>query len=263
VIDIHNHILPGLDDGASDWDASLEMARMAVEDGIEAVVCTPHWVSGVSEVGPNTILELVESFRERLTARGVDLAVHPGAELRVDAALPYRLADGQALTLNQSGSYALIELPMEFIPRGMENLFYDMQVQGITPVLAHPERNSALRTTPQKLFDWVKTGIIVQITAASLLGRFGEGIRKFSVQLMERGVVHVIATDSHGPQVRTPVLSEARHEAGHIVGPEEAWRMVHERPLAIIKGEVVSSPEPAISESRSKGLLKRLTSLFR
>lgn len=262
MFDIHSHILPGLDDGAPDWQESIAMARIAVQDGIEGIICTPHWVPGISELSRGTILELVESFREQLAGLGIDLSIYPGAELRVDADLPERIEKGEAITLNESGQYALVELPMDFIPQGVGNLFYDIQVQDITPILAHPERNLALKQNVQPLLEWAESGVIIQVTAASLLGRFGGDVRKFTVQLMERGIVHVIATDSHGPHVRTPVLSEARREAELVVGAEEAWRMVHERPLAIVAGRKVSQPQPVIPENRSRGVFRKLFSLF-
>jgi protein-tyrosine phosphatase len=261
MIDLHAHILPGLDDGARGWDETLTMARMAVQDSIRGVVCTPHWNSGLYENGRERVLRTVEELRMRLREHSIGLEVYPGAELRLDARLPEHIDDGRLLTLNDTGRYALVELPMEVIPLRVDDLFYELQSRSITPVLAHPERNFALMKDPARLHVWVQAGVLTQVTAASLLGRFGPEVRRFTLEIMEHAMAHVLATDTHGPGTRTPHLSEAVREAERVQGERGARAMVLDTPRKIIEGVPVSGPEP-VPFGRSS-FVKRFFSFFR
>ena len=122
MIDIHSHILPGIDDGATDWEQAVRMARQAVDDGIEGVVCTPHWVCGVFDNSRSVVLQAIATFREKLAEQNIALAIYPGAELKVDGGLLDGLETVEILTLNDTGRYALIELPAEGVPHKIENL---------------------------------------------------------------------------------------------------------------------------------------------
>ncbi len=257
MIDIHSHILPGLDDGAVDLEEAVCMAEQAVEDGIEAIVCTPHWVRGFFDNDRKRVLEAVAKFREKLDERNIDLTIYPGAELRVDADLGIKLDAKELLTLNDTGLYALVELSPESVPLGLEKLFFELQSIGITPVLAHPERNLAIIENPGKLYAWIETGILTQITAASLLGRFGMSVQKFAVYLLEHRMAHILATDAHELRIRTPKLSEAVKVVARIAGADVARQMVHDRPLAIIRGQDLFCPAPVPVSSRKSDLVKK------
>jgi protein-tyrosine phosphatase len=251
MFDLHNHCLPGLDDGARDWGESLAMARMAVADGIEGVVCTPHWARGSFQNTRLRILETLEVFKKKLEEQRIPLKVYPGAEPRLDFDFVQGIASGEVLTINDTGRFVLVELQTEMVPPNLEKFFWDLQVQGITPVLSHPERNLVLLSDPARLFDWTVAGVISQVTAASLLGGFGTAVQKFTVLLMEHHMAHVIATDSHGLGVRAPKLSDARQEAARIVGAERAYLMVHETPKRIIEGKSVNLSDPIPLKKRA------------
>lgn len=244
MFDLHNHSLPDLDDGSSDWEESVAMARMAVEDGIEGIVCTPHWIRGYYENGRACTLAAVAAFKEKLESHRIPLQVYPGSEIRLEFDLFREIEAGEILTLNDMGSVLLVELPTEILPRNLEQLFYDLQLQGLQPVISHPERNGALQKDPMRLFELTEMGILSQVTAASLLGRFGEAVQRFTVLLLEHQMAHVIATDAHGLHMRSPRLSTACEEAARIVGPDMASQMVRETPWRLIQGEPVSIPYP-------------------
>jgi len=244
LIDIHNHILPGLDDGASGWEQSLAMARVAVEDGITEIVCTPHWVPGKYENTRALILERFSEFTTLLAEHNIPLAAYPGAELRLDASLPQRIRAGELLTLNDGGSYILVELPEEALPRNIEDFFWQLQLQNFKPVISHVERNSALRQDPARLCRWVETGILTQITAASILAEFSTDIRDFAIQLLEHRMVHMVVTDSHGLRMRIPQLSGACKVVEEILGADIAHEMTHEIPKLIIEGKSVTTADP-------------------
>ena len=263
-LDLHSHMLPGLDDGASDWDQSLAMASAAAEDGIEGVVCTPHWVLGRYENTRPMILSALEKLREKMAEHDIPLKVYPGAELRLDVSLLQRIRAGDLLTINDTGRYALIELPEEFLPQGLEDFLWDLKVQKITPIISHPERNAALLCDPNRLYKWVQMGILTQLTSASLLGRFGTKVQEFAALLLEHKLVHVLVTDTHGTTVRTPKLSEGYRVIEDLEGKEVALQLVYEIPRRIIQGEPVSPEEPISIPTRTLGFTpwKRLFSFL-
>lgn len=245
MIDLHSHILPGLDDGADSWEQSIEMARRAAADGIAAIVCTPHWVPGKYDNGRDVILERLDELRQRLADAAIPLAVHPGSELRLDPSLPNRIAAGNVLTVNDAGVYALIELPEETLPEVLETFLWQLQIEGITPILSHVERNAALRQAPGRLERLVASGILTQITAASLLWEFSREIKECSLRLLQARLVHMVVTDAHGLRMRTPHLSAARQVVADVLGAGEAHRLFVEIPDRVLRGQPVVSGEPA------------------
>ncbi|MDP3097816.1 MAG: CpsB/CapC family capsule biosynthesis tyrosine phosphatase [Syntrophales bacterium] len=254
MIDMHSHILPGLDDGAADWDQALAMARVAVEDGIEEMVCTPHWVLGKYENDRETVLRRFAEFEERLAAEKIPLKVHTGMELRIDTSIPDRLKAGRLLTLNNGSRYVLLELPDENMPANLHEFFWNLQINGYRPILSHVERNPYFRGNPHRLLHWVENGILTQITAASLLEGFAEEIREFALFLVEHRLVQMLVTDTHSLRMRKPQLSGARRVIENLAGPETAARMVCDTPRLILKGEHVPviDPLPLQEERRKK-----------
>lgn len=244
MIDLHCHILPGLDDGASSWREALDMARAAAADGIEGIVCTPHWMPGVFENMRDNVLRVLSEFKKKLAENEVDIEIYPGSELRLDLRLGRLLEAGKLLTLNDGRCYALIELPESQIPETLDDFFWELKSRGFNVILGHPERNIFLHKDPMRFFHWVQRGVLVQITAASLLGHFGKTVREFSVLLLEHNLVHVIATDAHGLHVRSPNLSEAVAVTAEIIGEENAARMVIDNPRQIIDAQPLVSQEP-------------------
>lgn len=262
MLDIHNHILTGLDDGPSLEEESLAMARMAVRDGISAVVCTPHWCVGKYNNSREIIMARVAAFQERLDEENIPLKVYPGAELRIDISIPFLLAENEILTFNDNGRYILLELPTQMLPENIDDFLWDLQVRKITPVIAHIERNTCLRQNPRKILDWISMGILTQVTAASILGKFGKETRKFSHFLLEHKMVHILATDAHGVRARRPDLAEGYEMLKKLCGKEPAHRMVHENPENIIAGKPLTVEDPIPLESEKRGGWQRLKSLF-
>ncbi len=238
MIDLHCHILPGLDDGADSWATSLEMAQIAVMDGISGIVCTPHSSPAFPGNHRSVILTAVEEFRTRLLQAQIPLALYPGCELAIDSNLPGKIESGELLTINDNRKIAMIEMPVAVIPPNLDRFFWMMRVGGINTVLAHPERNYPLMKNPSVLLEWIQAGILVQVTGASLRGHHGKEIQDFSLKLLRHRMVHLVASDSHGPALRRPVLSKARAVAESIVGPEEAHRIFYEYPVQVLQGEV-------------------------
>ena len=257
MIDIHCHILPGLDDGAEDWAHSIEMAQIAAIDGISGIVCTPHFSHAFPGNNLTTILAAIEELRARLRQTEIRLELYPGCELAIDSNLPEKIEAGELLTINDNRRVALIEMPAEVIPPNLDRFFWMMLTRGITPVLAHPERNYHLMKNPSVLLNWIQTGVLVQITGSSLRGHYGQEIRDFSAKLLQHRMVHCVASDSHGPDRRRPVLSKARAMTETIIGPEEAYKIFHEYPVQLLSGEV-PDVMPPIPFEKKKSLIRRI-----
>ncbi len=257
MIDLHSHILPGLDDGAEDWEESINMARSAANDGIQGMVCTPHWVIGVYENTRPIILQQVATFREKLRDHNISLKVYPGSELRLDPSLLQKIKQREILTLNDGGQYALIELPEVVMSEHLETFLWDMIAHGITPIIGHPERNSFVQSHPEKLSNWIEMGTMIQITASSLLGYFGRRTMEFTKMMLDHQLVHIMATDSHGMRTRSPQLSKAARMLEEIVGKVEAHKMTLETPKRIVSGKRVNLDSP-LPFQKQESLWKKL-----
>lgn len=259
MIDLHSHILPGLDDGARDWEQALAMARMAAEDGVRTIVCTPHWEVGRFDNRRPQILSAFEEFQKKVKEEGIPLTLYPGSELRLDVSLSARVQSGEVLTLNDGGRYILLELSGETLPDNLEDFIFRFQLDGITPVISHVERNKAFREDAGRLYRLVQSGVLTQLTTFSLLGQAGEEIRKFSLLLLEHRMVHVLATDAHGLRTRSPRLSEGFEIVKAVLGEEKAMEMVDGIPGRIIRGEPVEADDPVpVSRPASRSFWKRL-----
>jgi protein-tyrosine phosphatase len=242
MIDIHVHILPGVDDGAKNWEESLEMARMAVNDGIRVMVATPHLFSGrTPDQGQlndkEIILQYVAELRQKLSEATIPLEIIPGCDFPLGFDSLKHLDAGRAMTINDANRYLLLELPDTSLPPATEEICFYLQSRGITPIITHPERHLILQEMPQKLKRLIDLGCLVQMTGSSLTGRFGRRVKKISQQLIKMGYIHLLATDAHDPKHRPPLLSQAVTELSRLVGKDRARAMVHDLPGKIIAGE--------------------------
>jgi protein-tyrosine phosphatase len=242
MIDIHAHILPGVDDGAKNWEESLDMARMAVNDGIRVMVATPHLFKGrtidLKQLnGKEAILQHVAQLQQRLSEASIPLEIIPGCDFPLGVESLELLDAGQALTINDANRYLLLELPDTSLPPATEEICFYLQSKGLTPIITHPERHLILQEMPHKLKRLIDLGCLVQMTGNSLTGKFGRRVKKISQQLIKLGYIHLLATDAHGPKVRPPLLSQAVTELSRLVGENRARAMVHDLPGKILAGE--------------------------
>jgi len=244
MIDLHCHILPGLDDGAKTLAESLEMGRIAARDGVTGIVATPHAFNDTYENNRQNILPAVESLRAAFLEAQIPVTLYPGADVRITERLVDHIKNGEALTLNDTGKYIFIELPSQVIPMHIADFIFQLQLAGVTPVVTHPERNVFIEKDPNILYEFISKGALAQITAGSLCGMFGAGARDTAKKLLKCNMAHVIASDAHSPVTRPPVLSAGVKVAARIAGTEEADAMVRETPGKIIAGEYVNTPEP-------------------
>lgn len=263
MIDLHSHILPGLDDGSDDWDQSLRMARMAVDDGITGVICTPHWSPSYPDNTRDAILPLVDEFRSRIKAEDIPLEIYPGCEMVIHFALPEKLESGELLSINDGRRFALVEMPHEYFPPNLDQLFWMLQVKGVTPILGHPERNWQVIKNRSVLPKWIEAGVLVQITAGSLVGYFGGEVRELCRDMLQRRLVHFVGTDCHSSSgKRSPQLSKARALASNLIGAEETEKIFVENPSRVVRGELPDVREP-LEPPRKQSIIKRLFPFWR
>lgn len=230
MIDLHCHILPGIDDdGPSRLEAVLEMARIAADDGIRQIVATPHLKETIHP--PERIRGLVSSFNDALRANAIQLEVFAGAEVgsMLNASL---LPD---YTLNGS-NYILLEFPHSHLPQNAAEIVFNAVLAGLVPIVPHPERNPSVVRRPDLLFDLVGAGALIQVTAGSLVGDFGPEAKMCGQYLLENDLVHFLATDAHSPGWRRPVLTLGVKAAARIVGEAAARRLVTDNPASVLAG---------------------------
>jgi protein-tyrosine phosphatase len=248
-VDIHCHLLPGLDDGATDWEMAVAMARMAVSDGIHTVVATPHQLGRYWQTSGDTIRQRAVQLQQILEDRKISLTILPGADVRIDERLVDRIQRGEVLTLGDHGRHVLLELPHElYIP--LDGLLDQLASAGIGCILSHPERNLGILARPKLLRPLVDGGCLMQLTAGSLMGHFGRRAQELSEQLVVEGLAHFVSSDAHDHQHRRPVLGEAFHRVVTLVGPEGATELFCHNPACIARGEDIHSVHrQAISRS--------------
>lgn len=244
MIDIHCHILAGFDDGASSIEESIEMCRIAKEDGIKTIVATPHILKGdYQNENPRIILEKIEELQFN-SPDGIEIL--PGSDLHFQHDVIERvIIQKSVLTINNK-CYLLIEFPFNCIPIGAKRVFRELISEGIVPIITHPERNFEFIQSPNLLFELMKEGALTQVTAMSITGRFGSVSREAAYFFLAHNLVHVIASDAHDAQWRTPTLAEAVKAAAEIIGAEKAEALVEHNPKAILKGDKIPYYEEPI-----------------
>ncbi|EFK09203.1 PHP domain protein [delta proteobacterium NaphS2] len=253
MIDLHNHILPSLDDGPETLDEALKMAEVYVAAGFSRVAATPHWVVGSAwQPSAQKVLKWVAGFREALEKRGISLEVVPGMEVTLTMEIAERLQAGQVLTLN-GGKYVLVEPPFQRMPMGWEQIFFEISAAGYRVLLAHPERCAHLAREPEVIQEMVNMGVGIQVNWKSLLGSYGQTIREMAWSFLERGLVHVLATDGH----RTGDISgEKLHGMKRILkerlGETRTRLLVAENPGRVWVGEPLVNLSPIKASGRKK-----------
>lgn len=252
MIDLHSHILPGLDDGAADMSVSIEMARMAVADGITHMACTPHIFPGKYENSAATILPAIRALQAALNERAIPLKLVRGADVHVAVDLVERIRAGEIPTLANS-RYFLLEPPHLVPPPRLVELAAKMRAAGLVPVITHPERLLWGMRHYEILMQLADLGCPLQITAGSILGDFGEGARKLAERILKDGRAGIFASDAHGTARRRPVLSEARSYVADRFGADEAEQMFRRRPAAILANAALDPPVRSRRAGAGKG----------
>lgn len=260
MIDLHSHVLPGIDDGPETIEGSLALGRAAAAAGTRTIVATPH-VSWRYRNSPEVIAEGLANVQRRFAEEDVDLELRGGAELamtRVGAVAPEEL---RRLSLN-GGPWLLVEPPFTPVASNVEATVAELQLAGHRVLLAHPERCPIFHRHPEMLESLVREGALTSLTAGSLVGEFGETVRRFALELVRRELVHNVASDTHDERGRPPTIAPQLRQAG--LGPLEHW-LTQAVPAAILEGSQAMPARPQVelpdlpTGRRPKWLRKRRT----
>jgi len=250
MIDLHCHILPGIDDGARDLATSLAMAEAFVAQGVRVVACTPHILPGLyHNTGPG-IRAAVAALQAEVDRVGLPLHLTTGADVHIAPGLVAGLRSGQILSLGDS-RYVLIEPPHHVLPARFDETLFELMLGGFVPIITHPERLSWLGAHYALIQKLASHGVWMQITAGSLSGKFGKTALNLARRMLDEGIVHIVATDAHDMQRRRPDLAEARDTLARLVGPDEAEALVAGRPLGILHN---TSPEELLMRGAGRSV---------
>ncbi|MDX2156954.1 MAG: CpsB/CapC family capsule biosynthesis tyrosine phosphatase [Hyphomicrobiaceae bacterium] len=259
MIDLHSHILPGIDDGSPDLATSLAMAEAFVKGGVEVVACTPHILPGLYHNAGPQIRSAVGDLQRAIDEAGIPLKLTTGADVHIAPGLVEGLSSGRILSL-ASSRYVLIEPPHHVAPARFEDTLFSLLLGGYVPIVTHPERLSWIRDHYPVFQRLVGRGVWLQLTSGSLAGKFGKSALYWSERMLEEGLVHILASDAHDVAKRPPDLAVGRELAARRVGDEEAGQLVLSRPLGILGNEAPSAlsrprgaVEPAVQGARAAG----------
>jgi len=262
MIDIHHHLLWDLDDGASSLETSLAMARIAAEDGITHVVCSPH-ANGHYAYDSDVVAAKIDELQRLLDKEQIVLKLGRGCDFHMSYEnIQEAKADPTRYSINGHG-YLLVELPDYSLPRGMTEILYELQLAGLTPILTHPERNPTLQADEARMLDWLRGGLLIQITAGSVLGHMGKKAERMSHQLLANRWVHFLATDAHNTTSRPPRMHEAFDIVAQRYGSDYAHLLCVSNPLAVFMGNPMPpqiEPLNLYEEFKEKSWWQRLMS---
>lgn len=250
MLDLHCHLLPGIDDGATDVEMSLAMARQAHANGIRTVACTPHIYPGVYENTAAGIRDAVAALQSRLDGEGIGLQLLAGADVHLDPGLLDGLASGRIPTLAGS-RYLLLEPPHHSAPPRFADSVFDLMVAGYVPVITHPERLRWIEDHYEVFRQLVAQGAWMQLTAGAVAGTYGKRPLYWAERMLDDGLVHILATDAHHPTRRPPTLAEGREAAARRVGEAEATHLVVTRPQGIVDDVAPADLPPLPSASHA------------
>lgn len=252
-VDIHCHLVPEIDDGAKSLDESLTMAEMAVDDGIETIIVTPHQLGNYAHNGGDLIRQRTRQLQEQLDEHRLPLRVLAGADVRIEAGMIAGVRSGDVVTLADHRRHVLLELPHElYFP--IERVLDDLHRMGVVGILSHPERNQGLLKQPDLVPSLVDNGCLMQVTAGSLLGGMGPGPKEMAEWMVEEGLVHFLATDAHGSKSRRPLMRRAFECAADLSDWEYAEEICCHNPGCVAEGQEVVAGRRRGKTKKTRGL---------
>lgn len=260
-IDAHNHSLPGIDDGAKNLEMALQMLTVAANNGSREVILTPHHLNGAFENQAQKVRQHAAELQQAAQDHDIDIQLHIGSEVHLTAETAAQILSGDALSFCDLGKAALIELPKHNIPVGTEKVLSELVYNGITPIIAHPERNTSLRNDNEPLIDWLSWGCKTQVTAMSCTGKFGSELQNATLKLISDGLVHLIASDTHRPTGRSPNLSEAAVLIEQFFDNNTCQTLFYENPRRLTCGEPLLSLNPVRQQTSTPKKRKWLSFL--
>lgn len=263
MIDIHTHILPGIDDGSRNIKESIDILKELISQGVKEIIATPHIISGVYDNTRKIIDEKIEELNSEITTYKLPIRIHKGAELYCE---PNLIEKTKREDLSLAGSkYILIESDMQRFPDNFENILYQFQIAGYTPILAHAERFAPFINDFNYLLDIINRGILVQINSGSLFGDYGNNVQKLAHKILQTGCAHFIASDVHGLNKRPIMLKEAYQFLSENFNENLPKLLMNENPKRLIQNkEIENMVENYYVEEKTKQTLKeKIKNFFR
>ena len=264
MVDIHHHLLPGLDDGSNSIETSIAMARIAAEDGITHIVCTPH-ANGHFIFDPALNGAKLAELRKRLAEEKIAITLGFGCDFHLSYEnVGQALHDPTRFTINGLG-YLLVEPPDYGLPPALDETFYEMQLAGMMPILTHPERNPTFQAEPERMKPWLRGGVLIQVTADSLTGHKGRRAQRMAHDLLAKRWVHFLASDAHNTTSRPPRMREAHDLVAGTYGASYAHALCVTNPLAVFLGKqfaVEEEPRDIYDDAKEPGVWGRMKELL-
>lgn len=261
MVDIHCHLVPGIDDGAKTLRDSLEMASMAVSDGIGVIIVTPHQLGNFKQNTGDIIRAATKDLQAELQRHGIPLRLMPGGDVRIEEDMIKKLVAGEVMSLGDHRRHVLLELPHElYFP--LEPILQQLNRQKMVGILSHPERNLGLLRQRELLPKLVDAGCLMQITAGSLVGGMGEECQDLAVWMLEEGLVHFLATDAHSPKTRRPLLRRAYQETARLTDEKTAFDLCVVNPGCVALGRDVQAGRRPVIRKKQSGNRQRSKSWF-
>jgi len=254
MIDIHTHILPGIDDGPQTWEDTIGLVRQGYNDGIRGFVATSHILDNLDTTTESLFTDLFTQLKQRLSDENLPMSVWLGAELHCQADFG---AASPLTSFSGAGVYSLVELPLGAIPAHTGDLLFSLSLQGITPIIAHPERNREIQLQPRRAWEFARRGILFQINGGSITGQFGRRTEKTARLMLDNDLVTFVASDCHHAVSRPMILSSAYRVVERRYGNERADRLFRTNPVKAVRGEKILQPDPG-PYSQKSNLFSRL-----
>ena len=243
LVDVHCHLLPGIDDGAQTIEDSLAMARLAVAEGITHILCTPHHNNGTYLNPKGQVIEAVSKLQAELDVADIPLTLFEGQEVRLSHDLMKRIAQNDILFTDLEDTYILIEFPTMEIPMYAHRVLFELCANGYTPIIVHPERNVQIMKNPNLLIPFIEMGCLTQVTCASYVGQFGKPIQKAAKIMIRHNLTHMLASDAHNINGRQFYTDEAYRKLFKEFGEDKVTQF-QQTTKDIVNGESISKPPP-------------------
>ena len=256
MIDIHCHILPGVDDGVQTIEEALDLIRMESSGGTHTFVASSHVIEKIDFDKLDRFAEIAEEVREALRKEGMEITIHSGGEIYPSSKMLKAVDEGKPVTVGNKRTHMLVDLPMGPLPHDFDSLLFELKVRGITPIIAHPERNAQLQANPQTLEEFLEKGMLLQVNAPSLYGKYGPRAQEVGFQILRRRQANFLASDSHRAG-RRPALGSAVNILKEHVDDDYIRLLTHDSAAAILAGQ--SLPQrPAANAEKKSGFLKKV-----
>jgi len=252
MVDIHCHVLPDIDDGPRRIKDSLDMLRNALKTGVEIVVATPHLIENTFNIDVSGRDQVIHELQNKANKNGINIQIKAGYECYISPEILEQKGKLIELTINTNGKYILVELPMHSIPLYIEKTLLGLKDRGVTPVIAHPERNIVISKNPNVLLNFLAKGCVTQLNAGSILGYYGRVIRDTARTLLLHNLVHLVASDMHS--TTSPMMAQALPAVSALIGNDKALYMFNVVPHRIVMGEDFDRYEPLPYEPKRRSL---------